>query len=278
MKKIAWITDTTASLDTEFIKKWNIHVVPLNILFGDEVLKEEHDITTKEFYKRMAEESISPTTSQPAIGEFVKLYEQLKTEYDVGIAIHASSQLSGTGNTSRQAAEMAGFELISIDSKIGSYPLGEMVRRGVLLEEEGKTLEEITQAIEEMTTKTELYLIPSNLEQLKKSGRLSNGQSILATLLKVNLIIKFEDGKVVLHEKIRTAKKVKAYIEELIAQASTQTGEIAIIHGDDEEEAAKWVAYCEQTYPNIVFKPMLLCPVAGVHTGKGAIGFSWMKQ
>ena len=116
MKKIAWIVDTTATLEEDFVKENDINVVSLNIMFGEENFKENVEITADEFYQRMRTDKQMPTTSQPALGDFVNLYENLKEEYEFGIAIHASSVLSGTYSSSVQAAEMAGFKLLATSS------------------------------------------------------------------------------------------------------------------------------------------------------------------
>lgn len=278
MKKIAWIADTTATLSSEFVQKHNIHVISLNIIFGDEVYREEKDINMKEFYEKMSVMKSSPSTSQPTIGDFLNLYEELKKEYDMGIAFHPSSELSGTYSTSVQAAEMAGFELIAIDSRIGSYPLTKMVESAVTWHEEGKSVKEIVSKVKGMAERTELYLVPSNLDQLKKSGRLSNAQAILGAILKINLVIKFDQGKVVMSEKIRTEKKVKAFFVDLVNEASQQTNEVCVIHADDEAKALEWKQEIEKLHPNLHVRTMMLCSVAGVHTGRGTIALGWVKN
>lgn len=278
MKKIAWITDTTATLPKDFIAKHHIHVIPLQLLFGEQSFKEEEELTAQAFYEKMQREKELPKSSQAAIGDFVSLYEQLKEEYDVGIAVHASSALTGTYQASVQAAEMAGFPLFAIDSKIGSYPLGEMVKQGVKWAELGLEAEVITENIREMAEHTALYLMPANLEQLRRSGRLSGSQAILGTLLKMNLIIKFDDGKVVLSEKIRTAKKAKQYLFDLVATHRHEIEELCIIHADDEVTAESWKTELTALHPTLSITTLILCPVAGVHTGYQTMGVSWIKK
>lgn len=278
MKKIAWITDTTATLPKEFIETHQIHVIPLQLLFGEQTFKEEVDITTQEFYQKMQQEKELPKSSQAAIGDFVALYEQLKETYDVGIAVHASSALTGTYHASIQAAEMAGFPLFAVDSKIGSYPLGEMVKQGVKWTEQGLEVELIAKKLQELAENTELYLVPANLEQLRRSGRLSGSQAILGTLLKMNLIIKFDDGKVVLGEKIRTAKKAKQYLFDLVATHRGDIEELCIIHADDEVTAENWKTELTALHPTLPITTLILCPVAGVHTGYQTMGVSWIKK
>ena len=122
LKKIAWITDTGALLTPEFIEKHNLHVLPLNMVFEDGAYRETVDLTHKEFYAKMRMSKKHPTTSQPNFGEHVALYERLKEEgYDAAIAVHLSSQQSGTAASAPMAAEQAGFKSYVIDSMIGSY-------------------------------------------------------------------------------------------------------------------------------------------------------------
>lgn len=278
MKKIAWITDTTASLTKEFIETNHIHVVPLQIIMGGNTYLEEVDITAKEFYEQMGKDKTGPSTSQPSIGSFVALYERLKEEYDMGIAIHATGELSGTYNASVQAAEMAGFPLIAIDSRIGSYPISEMIKAGLQLEKQGESIEVIQSSIARMVQQAELYLIPADLDQLRKSGRVSISQAILGTLIQLNLVLKFEDGKVELDQKIRTNKKAKQYLLDIIGKHAQNMHEICIIHANEEVKAMEWKQEIESLFPTLSVVTLMLCPVAGVHTGQGTMGIAWIPK
>src|SRR5690606_4919798 len=124
MKKIAWITDSSCGLSPEFARENNVFIVPLNVVINGKSYKEDIDITKDEFYQLLKEHGDDAKTSQPAFGDFLELYERLKDGYDHGIAIHASSQLTGTYQSSISAAEMTGFKAEVIDSKMGDYALG----------------------------------------------------------------------------------------------------------------------------------------------------------
>src|SRR5699024_10651662 len=134
-------------------------------------------------------------TSQPAFGEFIKLYEKLKENYDCGIAIHASSELTGTYESSKNASHQTGFPVEVIDSKIGAYALGKMIRNGIKFEQEDRSYEEIVGILRTYPDQTETYLLPESFEQLKRSGRVSTPQAIFASLLNINLLLRFQDGK-----------------------------------------------------------------------------------
>ena len=278
--KIAWITDTTASLSTEFIEQNNIHVVPLHIVINQQSYKETIDITQKEFYERMKHEDSKFQTSQPAPGDFVELYTKLKKNYDFGIAVHASSLLSGTFQTSVMAAEMADFKLVPIDSLTGSYPLSFLIKKGIELVEKGHEINEVVEELNELRKHTRLYLVPSNLDQLKKSGRVSGGQAILASLFNIKPILAIEDGGAKIKDKVRTEKKAIAWlINNLKTDRETKcVKKAAIVHANDSERAAEFEKLVNEAFPDIETEIMMLITVAGVHTGVGTLGLSWVCE
>ncbi|WP_066253477.1 DegV family protein [Neobacillus drentensis] len=278
--KIAWITDTTASLSKEFIEQYNIHVVPLHVVINQESYKETIDITQKEFYERMKKEDSKFQTSQPAIGDFVELYTRLKEDYDYGIAIHASSLLSGTFQTSVMAAEMADFKLLAIDSLTGSYPLSFLIKKGIELMEKDLDSSEVVAKLNELRENTRLFLVPSSLDQLRKSGRVSGGQAILASLFNIKPILSIEDGGAKIKDKVRTEKRALAWLlNNLKTDLETKiVKKVAIVHANDSEKAAELEKLVNETFPDIETESMMLITVAGVHTGVGTLGLSWVCE
>jgi DegV family protein with EDD domain len=276
--EIAWVTDSTASLPDEFIKENHIYVVPLSILFGEESYLEGVDITAEDFYPKLAASKVLPKTSQPAIGEFVELYKKLKSEYKHVIAIHASSALTGTYQSSVAASSMVEYEVEVIDSKIGSYPLGRMLEKGIDMQKKGKLYEEIVSYLRTLPDKANLYMAPGSLEQLHKGGRLSTAQVIIGSLIKLKLIVRFDEGKVVLFDKIRTEKKVKERLFQILEESSMHIKEASVIHGNVAVMAEEWREELQQRFPNIHFRKTIFSPVAGVHTGQGTIGLAWINE
>jgi DegV family protein with EDD domain len=279
-QKIAWITDTTSSLSKEFIEKHHIHVIPLHVVINDKFYKETIDITEEDFYNRMKNEEGKFQSSQPNIGDIVDLYERLKADYDFGIAIHASSTLTGTYQTSVMAAEMAGFKLFAIDSHTGSYPLSFLVKRGIELVGQGLDIEEVVSKLNSLREHTKLYLVPSNLDQLHKSGRVSGSQKILASLFNIKPILSIEDGAAKIKDKVRTEKKAIAWlVNNLKEDLETKTVQkVAIVHANDKERAEGLEQLINHTFPQIKTEKLMLITVAGVHTGVGTLGLSWVNE
>lgn len=280
MKKLAWITDSTCGLSEKFIQENDIHVVPLNVIVNGQSYKENIDLTAERFYEKMKEENTIVQTSQPAFGDFIQLFEKLKNQYEQGIAIHASSALTGTFSSAKMAAKQTGFHVNVIDSKIGAYALGEMLKKGIKKFKEGFALDQLTEIIRNYTNQTEMYLLPSSFEQLKKSGRVSTSQAIFANLLNIHLLLKFNDGKVVVADKIRTKKRAKNRLFEIIEQAVKRHNldEICLMHAGVKEKAIEWKEELECLHEKVKVKIETLVPVAGVHTGHGTMAVSWLYE
>ncbi|MEH7274158.1 DegV family protein [Neobacillus vireti] len=279
--KIAWITDTTASLSKEFIQQHHIHVIPLHVVINDTFYRETIDITAEDFYDRMKNEEGKFQSSQPNLGEIVALYENLKEEYDFGIAIHASSTLTGTYQTSVMAAEMAGFKLFAIDSQTGSYPLSYLVKKGMELAEQGNDVSDVVAQLNNMRDQTRLFLVPSNLDQLHKSGRVSGGQKILASLFNIKPILSIEDGGAAkIKDKVRTEKKAFAWLlDHLKSDVDTKkVQKVAVVHANDRTKANVLQQLINDNFPAIETELFMLITVAGVHTGVGTLGLSWVNE
>ncbi|MFJ5712965.1 DegV family protein [Neobacillus sp. NPDC093127] len=278
--KIAWITDTTASLSKEFIEQHHIHVIPLHVVINDQFYKETIDISEQEFYDRMKNEEGKFQTSQTAIADFVVLYKELKENYDFGIAIHASSLLTGTYQASVMAAEMEDFKLFAIDSQTGSYPLSFLIKKGIELTEQGLDASEVVRQLNALRDHTRLYLVPSNLDQLHKSGRVSGSQKLIASLFNIKPILSIEDGAAKIKDKVRTEKKALAWLVNKLKEdlETKSVRKVAIVHANDLDRATELERYLNEAFPTIETEKLMLITVAGVHTGVGTIGLSWVCE
>ena len=277
MKPIAWVTDSTSTLDPEFAKNNHVYIVPLRLIVNDESYKENIEITPEQFYDKMREhEKVS--SSQPPIGEFIELYEQLKEEYEEIIAVHCSSELSGTYSTSLQAADIAETSVVGIDSKVGAYPIREMIMRGIQWHKMGFSVNEIKDKIENIIQNMSFYLIPSSLAHLHRGGRLSGSQLVLGQLLRINLLLRFDEGKVIVDEKIRTFKKTKQRLLEILKKDLELIKDVCIMHANNMEEALILEEEIKDMAPTLRTEIMTFVPVAGIHAGEGTLALAWIKN
>lgn len=282
-KKIAWVTDSTASFserDQAWLQANHIYVVPLSFTFGNATFKEGMDISTEEFYEMMRQSDVTPTSSQPALGDFIDLYTTLKDQYDEAIIIHVSSELSGTYSTSTQAADIVGFPVHSVDSWIGSFPLKFLIEEGITLYNEGAKPPEIVKELLSLREKCRLLLIPANLDQLRKSGRVSNFGSIVGNLLQIKPILAFKEGKVNIIEKIRTMRKAEQALVDRLQEAYKLGiyDRIGIMHAGEKEFVDGLLSKIVAEYESLKIEILPLIPVAGVHTGVGTIALSYIMK
>jgi DegV family protein with EDD domain len=278
--KTAVVTDSTAYIPKELRDKWNIHMIPLNVIFGSEVYQEEVDITAEQFYQEVKVKDL-PTTSQPPIGQFVELFERLAKEYDAVITIHLSSGISGTFAGAVTASNMVEhIKVYPFDSEISCMPQGLYAIEAAKMALNGEDSDKIMSRLEELKKTARAYFMADDLSHLQRGGRLSSAQAIIGSLLQVKPLLHFEDKVIVPFEKIRTRKKAMKRIVDLLGEdaASGEHYQAAVIHANREEEAQEWKLELEALYPNVEFMVSYFGPVIGTHLGEGAMGLGWMKK
>jgi DegV family protein with EDD domain len=277
MKKIAWVTDSTVHITDKLAQNEDVYVIPLTLIFGEEQYEDGITITPQELYTKMNESPISPTTSQPSIGTFVSLYEELKGKYEKVIMVHVSGELSGTLSCSKQAADIVGLDYTAIDSKSLSYGITYLLEKGIELQEADKSVEEITAYIERVIPTLENYILIGNLKQLHKSGRMNGAQFFLGTMLSIKPIIQISNGVINIIEKVRTEKRA---LLEMVQRSSTSIKEnnvrkVAILHGNREEEAKQWKEKLLEENPSLHIEIAPISSTISVHAGEGTLAFLW---
>lgn len=278
--KTAVVTDSTAYIPKEIRDKWNIHMISLNVIFGNEAFQEEVDITAEQFYQQVKEKEL-PTTSQPPIGQFVELFEQLSKDYDAVISIHLSSGISGTFAGAVTASTMVEqIKVYPFDSEISCMPQGLYAIEAAKMALNGEDADKIMSRLKELKKTARAYFMADDLSHLQRGGRLSSAQAIIGSLLQVKPLLHFENKVIVPFEKIRTRKKAMKRIVDLLGEdaASGEHYQAAVIHANREEEALEWKSELETLYPNVEFTISYFGPVIGTHLGEGAMGLGWMKK
>ncbi|MDZ5473156.1 DegV family protein [Bacillus sp. 31A1R] len=277
MKKIAWVTDSTAFLDAEMEAYTNLYRVPMTIMIDDKEYVEDVDITAEELYRKLPTLKVPAKTSQPSIGAFKDLYEKLEQEYDYIFSILVSAKLSGTCSSSQQAAQMVNIPVYTIDSKILSYPLSRLIKKGMELNEQGLEVEEIEQKLNEIAATNETLVLIGSLEQLHRSGRMSGLQFFLGSMLNVKPIISFNDGALESKEKARSERKAKDKIEKYLKESYEKQpfSEVYFLYGLHDNDAKKWQEELQPIYPNVKFGVYPIGATVGVHAGEATLGVSW---
>lgn len=281
MKNYAIVTDSAAGLTQSFIDEHDIKVLPMSVIIDGLAYKEGVDKSVAEIYELLRESGEGAKTSQPTIGEFMDIFNEIEDDgkYDSVISIHASSELTGTYLSALSVSKEIAKPVTVIDSKFGSYPMRQMIVHAVEARKNGDTLEAVEAEISEIINNSQLYLLPHSLSQLKKSGRVSASQSVLASLLRVQLQLEFEDGKVIVAHKVRTKKKMISHMLETIENRVKEDGikTLSVVYAGHRSLADEWESLIREKLPDLklVFEPLVT--VAGVHVGHGTVAFGFVK-
>lgn len=277
--KIAVVTDSTAYIPKEMREEHHIHMIPLQVVFGEKTFREETELDWRSFYKEVKNHDELPTTSQPSFGELIALYEELGKTYDAVISIHLSSGISGTYNSAASANTMVDhIKVYPFDSEISCLAQGFYALKAAQLIKDGvDSPEEIIKELEEMKKTVRAYFMVDDLSHLQRGGRLSSAQAFIGGLLKVKPILHFDNKVIVPFEKIRTRKKAISRIFELFGEDASKgiPMRAAVIHANREEEAAAIIQELSGKYPHVEFYNSYFGAVIGTHLGEGAIGIGW---
>ncbi|WP_147803796.1 DegV family protein [Alkalicoccus halolimnae] len=281
MSKIAIVTDSTAYIPEEIREKNNITMVPLNVIFGEEVYREEWDITGEDFYYKMKNTDKLPTTSQPSIGLFEETFRELAADHDEIIVVTLSSGISGTYQTAVAAGSMFdGLPVHVFDTEISCMVQGFYALEAAKLAGENASSADILKRLEALRSRTKAYFMADDLSHLHRGGRLNGAQLFIGSMLKVKPVLHFENKKIVPYEKVRTEKKALAKIKALLHEEARHglPLHIAVIHANRQEKAEQLAEEIRLEYPESTVYISHFGPVIGTHIGEGSLGIGWMDM
>lgn len=279
--KTAIVSDSTAYIPQEICEQYDIHIIPLSVVFADETYREIFDISNQDFYDRMRNASELPTTTQPPIGMFVSMYEKLAEDYDAVISIHLSSGISGTYQGAVSAAGIVDtIKVYPYDSELACMIQGFYALEAAKMAREGKGPEEILARLDEMKANTRAYFMVDDLTNLKKGGRLSGVSATVGDLLQIKPLLHFVDKVIVPYELVRTRKKALNKIIKMFEEDAAKGVPLyaTVLHANRKEEAEKILADFQEKYPHVEFILSEFGPVIGTHLGEGAMGIGWIKK
>lgn len=233
------ITDSSADLPEELIKKYDITIVPLTITIDGKDYLETIDLTPKDFFQKMQSTDELPKTSQPSPAVFAKAFSAFDEGTDL-LCLTISSGLSGTYQSACLGKELAGSNVVVFDTLAGSLSHGLQIIKAAELANQGSSLEEILAELTAYRDNMNILVLLQTLENIVKGGRLSKFQGSVAKLLNIKVILdRVEGGKVEVLEKIRGTKKFQKRIFELIEERRTDFSKttFGITHTGNIEEA-----------------------------------------
>jgi DegV family protein with EDD domain len=269
------VTDSACDLPDDLIERSGIEVVPLTIRFGTEELIDRKELSTDEFWRRLADSDVLPETSAPSAGAFEGAFRRLVEDGATGIiCINLSSKLSATMQSAQVAAQavQADCPVVVIDSLMVSMGLGSLCLTAAQLAADGNSLESIVANVTDRRNRSKLYGALDTLEFLKKGGRVGNARALLGTMLAIKPVLEVRDGVVEEAGKVRTRSKALRLLVDRVKEGPFEN--LAVLHGNapDLDELLDLLEPLAARDQIVVGQ---IGPVIGTHAGPRVIGVTF---
>lgn len=282
MTKVKIVTDSTADIPASLAEELGITVVPLNVIFSDDESYEDGvSLTSDQFYKKVEESNIIPSTSQPTPYQFEEVYRSLLDEDTTIISIHLSAKLSGTFQAASIAKQSIDEDNVIhvIDSKRASCAIGIIVVEVAKLASNGKSVEACLARLDELLRDTTVYFMVDTLDYLQKNGRIGKASALLGSMLKIKPILSLTpEGEVYSYEKARGQKKaINRTIELLKEQYGSDSIHLGISHAVNKSLATELRDRLKEEFDvqSEVITP--IGAVIGAHVGPGTVAIAMTK-
>jgi DegV family protein with EDD domain len=277
----AIVLDSTADLPDAADRFPNWRVVPLYVRFGDESLRDGVDVTADQFYERLREGGVFPTTSQPTPGDFLASYEALGG-YERIYSLHVSARVSGTfASAEAAAAELADGRVKAVDTETASASIAMLALAIQRRLNRGTSDGEVDALIERYRRERGLLFTVDTLEFLARGGRIGKAAALAGTLLHVKPILSIRDGEVVPMKRVRGETNAFA---ELAAALETETRDepsfrLGVGHAAAPERAAELETIVRERRPHAELELVVtLGAVIGAHAGPGTLALFWFRD
>jgi len=273
-RSFAVVTDSTADLPNAWRERFDIEVVPLKVLFGEETFRDGVDMNNEEFFARLATSTKLPTTSAPSPGEFAEVYTRLAKDHDGCISIHIGRQLSATVESARVGAQsVEGFPVSVIDSQTVTMPMAFLCRVAA----ECATLDEATAAVEKRIPSCRVLALLDTLRYIEMGGRVSRAQSMIGTMLDLKPLLLVVDREIKPVDRVRTRSRAIPRMVEFF-EKDMPVEHVGVVHAQAPEEAALIAADLRRRLPDLEVPVGQIGCVLGTHAGPKALGVVYIKK
>ncbi|GEP20046.1 DegV family protein [Pediococcus argentinicus] len=265
------VTDSSALIDQNEAQNLGIRIVPLTVIIDGKTYVDGVDLNGKEFMSKMSSSDSFPTTSQPSIGAFKEVYDEIGQEGDEILSLHMTSALSGTVHAAEQAAQLTDTKVSVIDTKCVDQSLAYLVRIAVGMSQEDKSLSEIESEVRRVANKSQIYLGVSILDNLVKGGRVPKAVGAVSNFIKLRLVFQLTDKKLELKAKGRGNKTFVKWLKKQGEVFTTQNvKEVFISHTGNLELVQQAVDILKTFKPDAKYVVKHTSPIVCTHVGKDA--------
>jgi DegV family protein with EDD domain len=274
--RIALVTDSTCDIPAEWVRQYEITVVPMTIIFGSQQYLDGVDMTAEQFYQRLPNETQHPSTSQAPPRAFLAAYHKaVEKGAEEILTIVISSAMSGTMESARQAAGEFHLPVHIVDGKNNSMGLGWQLIAAARTREQRGGLEQMLSAAEQVRRNMVYYIALDTIDYLSKGGRISEAVSLLGSVLKIKplIYVRPDTGTVAPSFPARSRKSaIEGIYKEFFTHITpNKPMHITVLHNAALEEANALAERIRAEYNPKELFISIVSPALGVHTGPRAI-------
>lgn len=275
---ITIVADTTSSIPVPVAEELGIPYIPQIIIFGEESFRDDHELDSENFIRRLRASATLPKTAAPPPALYNPIFEKNASDGNTVIVLAPSSEVSGTFRSAQvAAADFPGRDIRIIDTRIVGSGLGSIVFQAHRWAQQGLEADTIIARVEDMSRRHRVLFILDTLEYLHKGGRIGGAKMLVGSLLQVKPILQMLNGRIEPFESQRTKKKAVARIKDLVTAQCPHNNDahLTIMHGDAVAEAAELAADLKQSLGVSEIKIYDLPPAVLVHSGPGVLAVSY---
>ncbi|MFD7325681.1 DegV family protein [Streptomyces sp. NPDC059875] len=272
-RHVAIVTDSTAYLPPQAMERHSITAVPLTVVIGDQALDEGSEVSARSLAQALQKRR-PVTTSRPSPDVFAATYRAAAQAGARGVvSLHLSAELSGTYDAAVLAAKDAPVPVRVVDTRMVGMALGFCALAAAEAVDAGGSLDEAVAAAEKRAAGTSAFFYVDTLDYLRRGGRIGAAQALLGSALAVKPLLQLDGGRIELREKVRTASKAIARLEEIaVERAGSGPVDIAVHHLAAPERAAVLADRLRERVAGVEeLQVSEVGAVIGAHTGPGLL-------
>ncbi|MFN2149297.1 MAG: DegV family protein [Anaerolineales bacterium] len=278
MPTVHVVTDSNCHIPPALCQELGIHVVPLPFTWDGKTYLDMVDMGPQEFYSRLRKSQTLPKTSGPTPGSFIEVFDRLTHDGNAVLGILVGSQFSSTFTSSKVARnELPGRTIELIDSDSNGLALGFQVLAAARTIKAGRGMGDAIKAAEVARANSGLLFAVSDLNYLRRGGRIAFAENLIGNLLKVVPLMEISGGPIKIVERVRSSTRIIPRLIELTEKRLSfgRPYQIGVLHADAESTAWELMGRIrEHIQPDELFISELN-PILGVHAGPGAIGLGY---
>ena len=276
------ITDSASDISAAQAAKWNVTVLPLTTIFGDEAYLDGVTLDHKTFYEKLIETDVMPTTSQLSPAAYESAFRSALEKGGSVLCFTVSSKLSGCCQSAHIAAAEVDGDIVIVDTLSVSLGMQTLIEMACTLRDEGKTASEIAAILEEEKQKLRVIALVDTLEYLKRGGRISPTTALAGSLLNIKPVIALENGEIIMCGKARGSKNANNLLASLIAKDGIDFSKPCYLaySGLSDTLLQKYVADSAHLYEGRAadFPVVSIGSTIGTHAGPGAIAVAFFAK